>query len=165
MRLAFLIFCLLGGVLGAYCGEPYAHDNADVTLIIITVLTVFAGFLVAILSILGDPSLIPDGSWRTAENHRKKIENRLIRHTYLFVLYLIGIGLLFVGSMLAKSPDFPEWTKVWITRSYLFVGLTSFLLTLGLPTSIFAFQMKRIDAEIEGRRSKVGIKNLKPKKD
>ena len=156
--LKFLLFCFVGGGMGAYFGEPFAHENADVTLIIITVLTVFAGFLVAIISILGDPSLIPNGSWRTAEGHRKNIEDRLIKHTYLFVFYLIGIAMLFIGSMLVKSPDVIDGVKIWIIRAYLFTGITAFLLTLGLPSSIFALQMKRLDAEIEARRNAAGIK-------
>jgi hypothetical protein len=115
----FLTFCFVGGCLGAYWAEPFAHDNPDIGLIIITVLTVFAGFLLAIISVLGDPSMIPNGSWRIAESHRKNIETRLIKHTYLFVFYLIGIGMLFIGSMLVKAPDVVEPVSFYRNHCFL----------------------------------------------
>ncbi|HEV2161975.1 MAG TPA: hypothetical protein VGR52_07070 [Stellaceae bacterium] len=161
MRALLILVCLLGGAVAAYYGQPFVHDNSDALLIIITVMTVFAGFLVAIIAIVGDPSLIPEGSWRVAENRRESIENRLIRHLWLFVLYLIAIGLLFVGALLNKAPDsvVSEAWKMWIERLYLFFGTSSFLLTFGLPTALWKFQLARIDAEIQRRRKKSGIKD------
>ncbi len=160
MRALFVIVCLALGGVAAYFGQPFAHDNTDVLTIVITVMTVFAGFLVAIITILGDPSMIPSGSWRVAELRRDNIESRLITHIWLFVFYLIAIGLLFVGALLNKAPESIvslTW-KVWIERSYLFFGVSSFLLTLGLPIALLKFQLSRIDTEIERRRCEAGIK-------
>lgn len=95
MRLLFIVVCAAGAAAGAYFGQPYVGGNSDAIMIIITVLSVFAGFLVAIVTILGDPSMIPDGTWRTAEVRRGGIEASLIRHSYLFIVYLLAIGLLF----------------------------------------------------------------------
>ena len=81
--------------MGAYFGQPYVRDNADAVLIIITVLTVFAGFLVAIITILGDPSDDPGGQLAGRRIRRDNTEARLITHKWLFLVYLIAIGLLF----------------------------------------------------------------------
>jgi hypothetical protein len=135
------------------------HENADAVLIIITVMTVFAGFLVAIIAILGDPAMIPSGSWRIAEGRRDNIEARLTHHVWLFVFYLIAIGLLFTGALLNKAPDSVVslvW-KVWIERLYLFFGVSSFLFTFALPNALHKFQLSRIDTEIERRRREDGI--------
>lgn len=159
---AFLIgLCLVGAGVGAYLGEPYVHENPDAVLIIITVTTVFAGFLVAIIAVLGDPALIPDGSWRAAEMRRDRVEKRLITHVWLFTFYLITIGLLFVGVLLNKTPNSVvtmTW-KVWIERAYLFFGIASFLFTFGLPAALWKIQLARFDAEIERRRKRDGIKD------
>lgn len=119
----------------------------------------FAGFLVAIITILGDPAMIPDGTWRTAEVRRENIEQKLTRHIWLFVFYLIAIGFLFVGALLNKAPDSVasvEW-KIWIERLYLFFGIASFLFTFALPNALLKFQIGRIDAEIDRRRRDAGI--------
>ena len=152
--LMFIFLCFVLGSVSAYYGQPYVHDNADALLIIITVFTVFAGFLVAIITILGDPAMMPKGSWRLIETRRTPEENRIIRHISLFVLYLVTIALLFVGSILKKVPDavLSENWKVWIDRAYLFFGVSSFLMTFALPRSLHRMQMERLDREIEKRR-------------
>lgn len=159
VRAIFILVCLIMAAISAYLGQPYAAKNADVTLIIITVLAVFAGFLVAIIAILGDPALIPSGTWRAAEMRRENVEARLVTHTYLFIAYLIGIALLFIGALLEKAPDgdVPDGVKVWIERAYLFWGIFAFLLTFGLPTALLKLQIARYDAEIERRRAESGI--------
>ena len=156
-----ILACILAGALSAYYGQPYAHENSDAVTILITVMTVFAGFLVAILAIVGDPTLIPDGSWRTAEHRRENIENRLITYFWLFILYLLAIGFLFVGVLLNKAPAtaVPDAWKIWIERAYLFFGTTSFFLTFGLPRALWRIQMARIDLEIQRRRKDVGLKD------
>ena len=96
MRVLYIIGCFAVGAFCAYEAAPLVYENGDAINILITVYTVFAGFLVAIIAVLGDPILIPSGSWQTAENNRHKIENRLIRYSYLFVLYLITIAIIFL---------------------------------------------------------------------
>jgi|SRR5579871_1802300 len=159
MRAIFIFACLACSAVGAYYGQPLVRDNLDAVLVIITVMTVFAGFLVAIITILGDPGLIPEGSWRVAETRRDNLERRLIAHLWLFVWYLIAIGLLFVGVLLNKATGVPCGVKVWVERLYLFFGTTSFLFTFGLPRALWKLQLGRIDAEIERRRKSVGIKD------
>jgi hypothetical protein len=159
MRALFICICFIGGGLAARYGQPLAHENADSILIIITVMTVFAGFLVAIITILGDPAMIPSGSWRIAELRRTNIESRLLVHIWLFIFYLIAIGFLFAGALLNKAPEDSVsmlW-KAWIERLYLFFGVSSFLLTFGLPFALLKFQLSRIDSEIERRRREAGI--------
>ena len=71
---------------------------------------------------------------------RDNIESKLLRHLWLFVIYLIGIGLLFVGVLLRKAEPsvVPEIIKIWIERLYLVFGIASFLFTFGLPKSLNA---------------------------
>jgi hypothetical protein len=122
-------------------------------MIVITVITVFAGFLIAISAIIGDPAMIPSGSWRIAEGGRNRMEQQLVRHTALFIFYLITIGLLFVGVILDRAVTGDSEWKVWIVRAYLFCGVTSFLLTFALPFSLFRMQRERYDTETERRRA------------
>ena|SRR6185437_442441 len=157
-RLIFAIFCIGVGAWGAYAAQPFMHHNADAVLIIITVFTVFAGFLIAIITIIGDPIMVPEGTWRLAEGGREKMERRLVLHIVLFTAYLITIGLLFAGSILDKALGDEESTlKLWIERAYLFVGISSFLFTFALPSALLEMQRARYDAEIERRRREARI--------
>jgi hypothetical protein len=154
-RPLFIVLCAVAGAAGGYYWQPYVDPNPDLILIMITVFTVFAGFMVAIIAILGDPALLPQGSWRAAEVRRETIERRLIWHSYLFAAYLITIGLLFVGVVLAKVHlnAGSEWIRVWIERAYLFFGISSFLYSFALPWALMKIQQARVDAEIERRRA------------
>jgi hypothetical protein len=159
-RLTFIGLCAAGAVAAAYFGQPLAHDNSDAILVIITVMTVFAGFLVAIIAILGDPAMLPPGSWRSAENKWDVVYSAVTTHTWLFRFYLVAIALLFAGVLVEKAPDcqVPEIWKTWIERLYLFFGVFSFLLTMALPGMLAKLQMERVEAEIQKRRRKDSIK-------
>jgi hypothetical protein len=156
-RALFIILCLALGGVGACYAQPYMHHNADAVLIIVTVFTVFAGFLIAIITIIGDPIMIPEGSWRVAEGGRHRMEGRLVWHIVLFVFYLITIGLLFTGVILDKALDEHNALKLWIERAYLFVGISSFFFTFALPAALLEMQRARYDAETDRRRRAVGI--------
>lgn len=157
MRIAFFLCCAVAGVFGAYYAQPFVVKNSDLILILVTVFTVFAGFLIAIITIIGDPILISEGSWRRSEGGRARMRQRLNLHIALFVLYLVTIALLFVGVVLEKAMDDHDAIRTWIERAYLFFGITSFLLTFGLPVALIEMQTNRYDAETERRRQGVGL--------
>lgn len=162
MRAALIFGTLFVSWVIGYFGEQFVKGSSDSILILVTVITVFAGFLVAIITVLGDPSLIPPGSWRVVENRRALVEAELIRHTWLFAFYLLSIGALFIGAVARGAPMVPDIIKIWLTRIYLFFGIASFLFTFGLAGSLLKYQMARYDAEEERRRKEAGIKDDPP---
>ena len=158
---AVFILCLVCGVATAWLAQPYVHNNSDAKTTIVTVLTVLAGFMIAIITVLGDPAYIPDGSWRTVEIRRDNIENKIIRHAWLFVLYLISIAVLFVGIIVSKIPRSDVWQPIhssWkliekaIDWTYIVAGVTSFMLSFTLPFSLRKIQMERLRIEAERRK-------------
>jgi hypothetical protein len=158
-RAIFIGFCAIAGAVGAYYWQPYIDPNSDAVLIVITVFAVFAGFLIAIISVLGDPALLPEGSWRAAEMRRDTVERRLIWHSWLFTAYLVTIALLFTGVVLSKArlDENHLWIKEWIERGYLFIGISAFLFSFALPWTMRTIQRRRVDTEIERRRQQAGI--------
>lgn len=149
MRFAFLIFAVLLAMIATIYGQPYVHDNSD-----FVVFTVFAGFLIGVITIIGDPTMIPDGSWRIAEARRDNIERRLLSHGYMFALYLVTIGLLLTGVLVQHALSASNPVRIWIERAYLFFGVFSFILSFALPSSLIKLQCARIDVEIERRRQR-----------
>ena len=150
--------CILAAILAGLVsclGQPLIHDNVQAVDVIVTVFSVLAGFLVAIIAIVGDPVLLPPGTWRAAELERKKLDSRLIRHRWLFTLYLITLGLIFFALLLK---DKHACVVLWLERGFLFFGVFAFVLSLTLPGSLMKVQRERIDAVIEHRRIQDNVK-------
>ena len=78
------VACIVAATAGSYFGQPLIHGNDTAINVIVTVFSILAGFLVAIIAIIGDPLLMPSGTWRVAEGARSKTIQRLTRHKYLF---------------------------------------------------------------------------------
>jgi hypothetical protein len=157
-RLLGIALCILIGGVSAYYVQPFVGHNADVILVVVTIFSVFAGFLIATITIIGDPVMIREGSWRIAESGRDDMRSRLIWHIALLFLYLLTLGLLFAGVVLDKALDEQSYIRQTVQLGYLFFGITSFLLTFALPIALLRMQQARYDAEIERRRGEAGIK-------
>lgn len=138
---------------GAYWGQPLIHGNDMAINVIVTVFSILAGFLVAIIAIVGDPLLIPAGTWRIAEGTREKTIQRLTRHKYLFHAYLIALALVFASTLMK---DTHQCVGVWLERTYLFLSIFAFLISLRLPATLMKTQQERVDHLIEERRRRSG---------
>jgi hypothetical protein len=149
-KIAICIFAVVSGLLVSYYAQPLVHNNDEAVNVIVTVFSVLAGFLVAIIAIIGDPMLIPPGSWRAAELGSHNLTRRLLRHKWLFIIYLLSLGLIFI-SVLLKSAC--TELVVWIERVYLFLSSVAFICSLWLPGTLMRMQKERIDHEIEHRRN------------
>lgn len=140
---------LVLGLLGSYFGQPLIHHNDTAINVIVTVFSILAGFLVAIIAIIGDPLLIPSGTWRAAEGSRRKTIQRLTRHKYLFHVYLIALALVFASTLLK---DTSPGVGIWLERAYLFLSIFAFALSMRLPSALMQLQQERVDHLIEARR-------------
>lgn len=154
-RSLVIVISVIGGVVGFVYGQPLIHGNSNAVNIIVTVFSILAGFLIAVMTIVGEHSLLP-GNWRIAELQRDTILRENIRYMALFYVYLLALGLIFTSSLIEK--DFPK-TNVWIEKIYCGISFMGFLLSIGLPKTLKDIQKKRHDAVIKLRRDKAGIGN------
>ncbi|GJM12778.1 MAG: hypothetical protein DHS20C12_11810 [Pseudohongiella sp.] len=139
----------------AVLAQPLIHGNSDAVNLIVTVFSILAGFLIAIIAIIGDPGLLRPGSWRAAEVDRPRLVGKLIRQKWLFHLYLLTLTLIFASTLVPESyPLVVSWTE----RAFLCLGSFAFLLSFQLPGTLVQIQKDKIDAHIEYRRSGAGIK-------
>ena len=162
MRAAYIVVSAIVAMCASYFGAHMVHRNTDAITVMITMFTVFAGFVVAIVVILGDPALLPAGSWRNAEAHRENIRRRLIRHQYLFWVYLLTIGFIFAATLFKEVGEETTLGKIGKAVEYLYFGIAvfAFLLTLALPQWVTDLQQARVDAEIERRKNLPGAGSL-----
>ena len=156
------ILLLTGGGIGIFAGlygQPLIHGNDQAAQVIVTVFTVLAGFLVAIISIMGDPSVLLPGSWRIASKQRSAMRRRLQRQRLLFYVYLVTLGLIF-ATMLVRDVA-PAVTAIF-ERAYLGLAVAGFIWSLGLPSALMSIQEQRVDAAVEARKSGRSSTSHKP---
>ncbi len=152
-RLIFFGVAAAAGEVGFLYGQPLIHKNELAINVIVTVFSILAGFLVAIMTIMGE-SGFSSRSWRANELNRTNIYRRLVRQKYMFYLYLVTLGLIFLSSLLSKN--YQDACNI-IERLYLGLAIFTFVLSLGLPGALMKIQMSRQDEIIKSKRRSAGI--------
>jgi hypothetical protein len=155
-RLSFFGVAFSAGIVGFLFGQPLIHGNDLAVNVIVTVFSILAGFLVAIMTIMGEPGAIASRSWRASEKNRTNVFNRLVRQKWMFYLYLTTLGLILIASLIGKQ--YPL-AGLWIERIYLGAAITTFILSLGLPSALMKIQIARQDEIINSKRKAAGIKD------
>lgn len=148
-RVLIGLFALLTAGLGSYFGQPLIHTHPEAVELLVTIFSILAGFLLAIISIIGESSGRLPGSWRVAKAERDEARRKLRRHKYLFFIYLITLAIIFVSYLLK---DTGGALLVWIERIYVFLGVFGFALSLTLPEALMRLQEDNLDKVIEARK-------------
>lgn len=154
-RLIFFSVAIVAGIATGTKGQPLIHGNEQAVNVIVTVFSILAGFLIAIMTIMGEPGSLIGRGWRSCETNRKNVFSRLIRQKWMFYLYLATLGLIFTASLIKDV--FPLLT-VWIERVYLGGATAAFILSLGLPAALLNIQLERHDELIDAKRKAAGIR-------
>jgi MFS family permease len=149
ISIGYLTASIAAGVLASVWCQPLVHENKDAHDVIVVLFSILAGFLVAIMTIVGDPATYRTTAWKTHERIRETIFARLARQKWLFYLYIVTLGLLFASVLAGKRyPQITIWTE------YVYVGLAvaAFFLSLRLPAMLMSIQLDRHDEIIEEKR-------------
>lgn len=150
-RIGFFAGALAISVTAGWLGQPLIHGNNDAIGVIVNVFSILAGFLVTIMTLLGEPSLFRGRSWRAEAVRRSNVYRRLIRHKWLFIAYLLVLGLIFATSLVTyKYPE--HCTVIWLERIYLSLAALAFIMSLVLPGRLMNLQLARFDEMVENRR-------------
>lgn len=153
-KIKYAIAVAMWGCLGSYLAKPLIEGNQDAINVIVTVFSILAGFLIAVITLIGDPKSLPSGGWQIARIGSDLTYNRLTRQKWLFYIYLVALVLIFV-SMLVKT-KFQD-ANHWVEYVYLFFSIVAFILSFKLPSTLLELQRERIEQEISERRRAEGI--------
>lgn len=147
-RFAAIIF--ISAVVGWY-GQPYVHGNAEARGVLVNVFSVLAGFLITVMTLLGEPGMYRGRTWRSDAVKRSNVYQRLVRHKWLFISYLTVLALVFVTTIVAKRG--PNSREVeWLEGFYLGVATFAFIYSIMLPSRLLNLQLARFDELVESRR-------------
>ena len=134
---------------------PVPTGEGDLALrLMTTVVSIFGGMLIAVMTLLGDPKNLFGGTWRLASVHRRYISSNLGRLVALFRIYLtaILIGLSAVILDTYQVDLIPcEWVN-WVKHISICLGGLALVWSFALPGKIYEVQMDRLKEEVERRR-------------
>ena len=100
-RITFILAGVVLFVVLLYIGPPPVGQNSDFALrMLANALSILAGFLIAVIVMLGDPRSLYRGNWRIASAHQREIRHALNRTALLFCTYLVVIAFIFAASLL-----------------------------------------------------------------
>ncbi|AMF92383.1 hypothetical protein AL536_02575 [Vibrio fluvialis] len=167
----YLLLTIVSSGFFAVLFQPILTDKAlDV---LVNIYSILAGFLVGVIALIGDPSSLPNGSWRVAESATKNTFRKLsstknLLHVYLVTLFAIFSYKLFsVPQTIEIIKDLPYGTmllpylgkiKSFVEQVILFLSFVAFSYSFTLPNSLFNIQKMRVEKEIENRRKDANIK-------
>lgn len=153
-KVKYALAVALWGSLGTYFFKPLIEGNQDAINVIVTVFSILAGFLIALITLIGDPKSLPNGGWQVARLGSDRTFNRLTRQKWLFYIYLIALVLIFLSTLLKSK--FKEVNN-FIEYAYLFFSIVAFILSFKLPGTLMELQRERIEQEIDERKNIEGV--------
>lgn len=146
----FAASIVLSALVG-WLGQPFVHGNDEARGVIVNVFSILAGFLITVMTLLGEPGLYRGRTWRSDAVKRSNVYQRLVRHKWLFITYLLVLGLVFVTTIVAKRyPD--DIAVLQLERIYLGLATMAFILSLMLPSRLMSLQLARFDELVDSRR-------------
>ena len=147
---AYGISTLVIAVAAGFWGAPLISGNTEARSVIVTVFSILAGFLIAVMTLYGNPAIMT-GSWRKDQLKKNRIRVRLIRQKYLFYLYLLTLTVVFITTLTCKI--WPSVTQ-YLERVYFGLSVWAFFLSFRLPSSLMEAQMGVLDAIVGTKRNK-----------
>ena len=151
-RLLKLAGALLVSAFVGYQFQPMVSGNPDAVNTIVTIFSILAGFLIAVITFVAEPTSQQANSWDELQRMKSTIQHKLFRQKILFFLYLITLGL---ALAMYLTPQSNVMILNWLQGIFLGVGTFVFLASFSLPGSLMKLQMERYEAALEESRPKV----------
>jgi len=149
LRLATLVASMvLSGVCG-YFFQPLISGNEQAINTIVTIFSILAGFLIAVITFIAEPTIRSATSWKDLQLNKRNVRNRIFRYQLLFYLYLGTLGLAFGMFLL---PDKYIHAILWLERGFIGLSMFVFISSFKLPGSLMELQMAHYEAKLKEKR-------------
>lgn len=149
-RWAFIAVSLLIAIaVGVRFGHMLAQSDAALQGII-DVFSILAGVLVAVMSIIGDPSMLLTGNWRLGQEHATEIQKKIARYAHLIFVYVLILIVVLIATII-KDNKIAD--AEWFFQAVFAISTFGLLLSLPLPYTLMAIQKERMTEEIRRRKN------------
>jgi len=142
---------VVSGAVG-YLFQPMVAHNTNAVNTVVTIFSILAGFLIAVITLIAEPTLKQAKNWQELQLMKKTVQRKLFRQKLLFFLYLITLGVA-LGTFLV--PDAQAELRRWLETVFLGLATFVFLASFDLPGSLMKIQMERYEAEMDATKPQV----------
>lgn len=155
IRILKLVISITVSAFVGYFFQPMITKNANAVNTVVTVFSVLAGFLIALLTLIAEPTLKRAKDWQELQLMKSTIERKLLRQKILFFMYLLTLGVAISTFLIPDNMDNMDNIRVYVEIAFL--GLTTFVFisSFGLPGSLIDIQMERYSIEMDKSKPKV----------
>lgn len=145
--LGLATLAVISAVIG-YFGQPLITENRDAVNTVVTVFSILAGFLIAVITFVAEPIIKGAKDWKELQLRKPEVRAKLWRHRVLFYLYLSTLGLALAMFLVPRGYD-----SVLFVLEVFFLSMATFvfLLSFTLPKSLMDLQLARYDEELIAR--------------
>jgi hypothetical protein len=140
-----------------YWFQPSIANNSDAVNTVVTIFSILAGFLIAVITFIAEPTLQQAKDWQELQLMKGTIQRQLFRQKVLFFLYLVTLGTALAMFLVPKENTEVLW---WLQTGFLGLATFVFLASFALPGSLMKIQMERYEAALEGTKPQV-VKDAK----
>ena len=161
-RLSKLFAAICVSVFVGFRFQPMVADNQDAVNTVVTIFSILAGFLIAVITFIAEPVLQQAKDWSELQKMKQTVRRKLLRQKLLFFLYLLTLG---VALAMYLTPSEMSGALVWLQGIFLALATFVFLASFSLPSSLMAVQMERYEAALEASRPEVVNQAKKAAKD
>ncbi len=147
LAVAIGLSCAVG-----YFFQPMVANNTDAVNTVVTIFSILAGFLIAVITLIAEPTLKQAKNWQELQLMKQTVQRKLFRQKLLFFLYLITLGVA-LGTFLV--PDAQAELRRWLETVFLGLAAFVFLASFDLPGSLMKIQMERYEAEMDATKPQV----------
>ncbi|PYE31216.1 hypothetical protein C8J37_11213 [Rhizobium sp. PP-WC-1G-195] len=147
----YIIAACVASILVSYFGGHLLKESTDAMNALINLFSILAGVLVAVISIVGDPSMLLPGNWRVSFEHAKDMQAKIANYSHLFFIYIISL-LLLVVALIVKDAKVDGLNMVFPVLT--FFATFAILLSAPLPYSLMAIQKERMREETKSRKGR-----------
>ncbi len=145
-RLCKLAVAIVVSITVGYLFQPMIAHNTDAVNTVVTIFSILAGFLIAVITLIAEPTLKQAKNWQELQLMKKTVQRKLFRQKLLFFLYLLTLGIA-LGTFLV--PDNEAELQRWLETIFLGLATFVFLASFDLPGSLMRIQMERYEAEMD----------------
>ncbi|MEG9623093.1 hypothetical protein [Pseudomonas guariconensis] len=150
-KVAYIVTCVIVSVFFAWQFQPKYHDNSNALSVLVTVFSILAGFLVAVMAIVGSERALKGRNWRQDTFYLLHVKQDLQKHSALFYLYLLVLALSFLASL---KLDWPHILQTGVECVLLFLACLAMLLSFSLPGQLTRRHVSDLENAIKARRGR-----------
>lgn len=139
---------MLAGV-ASWLLQPWYHRSEDAVSVLVTVFSILAGFLAAVMAIVANDRVLRGRNWRQDTYYLRLIRNELRRHKLTFYIYLMVLVLAFLTTL---SSSWPALAQRIVEHALIFFTTLGIVHSFQLPEILSRKHISAMEHQIRRRR-------------